>query len=309
MPTMQSASPDASTSGEAPMLLDAPPSIPAPTIRKSWPTESPQRGGANKPFKLPRSTNKGPERDAWFHIPQMRRDERARQKAKGVTEKQIRPTMVFSGDTIESDDDNTDIRSFMKPRLMDQAQTRHVVGEVQPEWVVELKRSLVSKVAEKENAADMPMSLSHLEESKSRSPLVETDANRSTSPQYECITNRTKSNGMRRMKSSMLPLERTPNDQHTQNLTTEFLSAPLVRSQFRYAQGDAAHLFDIPEGHYVRLPQPPDIKETLSDHDIAMAVEVLCPMLSQFAGRTIELAPGFADQIALSLTSEEEMLL
>ncbi|PSK60102.1 PMS1 1 protein [Elsinoe australis] len=211
--------------------------IPEPQPKRQRQPRIEQKPFTNKPYKRP--APKDPERDAWFDIPEIRKDDQARKRARhGNTGVHGSSPLDLRPDASIKDGTNSDIRSFLRvrpqhmpeldtttdaPVAYDLTQPDHVTpGLLQPvkQSPIKAARNFGYVPVDQENAASPTVSKVQRRISSNRPPLEEKekDINESQDSQDLLLRPRTKSGKVRRAKSSMLPLERTPVGAHLQGL-------------------------------------------------------------------------------------------
>ncbi|TKX23612.1 histidine kinase-like protein 5 [Elsinoe australis] len=209
--------------------------IPEPQPKRQRQSRIEQKPFTNKAYKRP--APKDPERDAWFDLPEIRRDDQARKCARhgntgvyGSSPLDLRPGASIKDGT------NSDIRSFLRARpqhmpeldtttspvAIDLTQPDHITsGLLQPikQGPIKAARNSGYNPADQENAASPTVSKVQRRISSNRPPLEEKDINEGQDSRDLLLRPRTKSGRIRRAKSSMLPLERTPVGAHIQGLS------------------------------------------------------------------------------------------
>lgn len=201
--------------------------IPEPQPKRQRQPRIEQKPFTNKPYKKP--APKDPERDAWFDLPEIRRDQQARKRARhGNTEVHGSSPLDLRPDASIKDRTNSDIRSFLRARpqhmpeldtttdapiAYDLTQPDHIApGLLQPvkQSPIKAARNFGYVPVDQENAASPTVSKVQRRISSNRPPLEENDINEGQDARDLLLRPRTRSGRVRRAKSSMLPLERTP---------------------------------------------------------------------------------------------------
>lgn len=261
----------------------------------------------NKPFKPPRPAKKDPEKDAWFDIPQMHKDEWARKRAKQQREGSVASPFRAVGSNssrTEAQSSSTDIRTFMKPRNPVPSKVPRPAAEA---LASDAPPSFSGSVEDNDTGAllvDVGIEPRHAE--RTRPPLREIAPNAALGRDDTTPLTRMKSKSLQRSKSSMLPLERTPALSYTQALFTTVKSGSLLQEQCMLMRLDDA-AFSTSESD--QISSIPDLKDSFSELGLSKVIKGLRRALTVFTSGRIEFAKDFDHQIRNALIEEEEEML
>ncbi|GAM88487.1 hypothetical protein ANO11243_065200 [Dothideomycetidae sp. 11243] len=259
--------------------------------KTSWPIRSPKKGDPKKPFRPPQLARLDRERDAWFDIPEMLKDERARKKMKRIEEASPRASSPRPPADVEmlsrEQSINTDIRSFMRPRG-----ASHAAREAQNTSIVPIDvpmgsslRSSKPSILEDKNTVEEPSQPPQRAIRQGRSPLAEPEEFKiRVIEQPEAFVKRVKSNKTSRTKSSMLALERTPASFQIQNLLQLYHSTRLKTVQSQIYE---TSIFDG-EGS----SSNGSLSERLLEGSVDAMIERVRPMVQRLTGLDEELWQG-----------------
>ena len=263
-------------------------------------SKKPQHATVNKPFRPQRPKGKDPEKDAWFDIPQMWRDEQIRNRVR-LSQQTSQAAMPWShtreasntGTINDSTGNMGDIRMFMERKG---GRTSKAMNGV-------LRAASAAQNLEANELEDQRMPLESLHALEDGEPPIELDKNRPSRP-----PTRAKSDRSRRTKSSMLPLERTPAEHHVQNLSLTLPSASKSMSG-RFGTDDVA-AFDAD-----RRAALPGLCGVFTNEELTVLAKKVKDLVQVSKGHRFPLGHPFERQMVGALRSpveteevEEEML-